>query len=88
MKYGYLNCMFHSLSYPAEVFLWEKNIDARSSRVSAFPWKAKGSDASENAFTYQRASRISLGENKRNDEDQHQIRPLAEWKKFHLMWST
>ena len=77
MKYKYLNHLLHSLNYPAEVFLWEKDIDAGPSRVSTFPLHAKGSDGSESAFTYQRASRISLGENKRNGGDQHQVWPLA-----------
>lgn len=60
MKYNYLNYPLHSLIYPAEILLWQKSIDAGSSRVSAFPWKAKSSNASKNTLTYQRTSRISV----------------------------
>lgn len=80
MKWNsYLNCPLDSHNYPAEVFLWEKNIDTRPTRVSTFIFTAKGSDPLENTVTQQRASRISLEENKRG---QCSALPLVKWKKF------
>lgn len=65
MKHGDLNGPLHGLDDPIEVLLREKRIDARSTGVPTFSLFAEGCDPSEGALAYQRASGVSLAEDKR-----------------------
>lgn len=65
MKYGALDGPLHGLDDPIEVLLREKRVDARCSGVPTSSLFAEGCDPSEGALAYQRASGVSLGEDKR-----------------------